>query len=213
MAGHPGHDQSLGFHGLGIGLAAPERQPQRPAERMGRSLVIGVGMGQCVCEQSPSANLSEDPPRCESRPGVHQHTTHQVDVEPEGRKPSQQFQVLGDASHRLDPTPRPRLVLPVKSYTGVSGLCRSFTVHREQGNHPVRYVGDEPGGIWKHRGSEDQEPGALASTVVAAEQALGQVGDQVARARLLGGAQAQADESVDRGRSRSRLVGGREFLE
>ena len=62
VAGHPGHDQSLGFHGLGIGLAAPERQPERLADRMGGSLVIGVGMGQRVRDQRPAANLAEDPP-------------------------------------------------------------------------------------------------------------------------------------------------------
>jgi len=100
VAREPLDDQVGIFHGLGVGLAAPEREPKRFADDVARSLMVGVGVGQGMSADVLTAQLPQDAACGEPSPGVDEDVFHQVDVDRIGREPSELVETLGQAFHR-----------------------------------------------------------------------------------------------------------------
>ena len=63
--------------------------------------MIWMSVRQCVSRDRPALKLAKDPASGMTRPCVHQHIPHQVDVDRVGRKPAEQVEVVGQSFHNV----------------------------------------------------------------------------------------------------------------
>jgi hypothetical protein len=97
-----------------------------------------MGMRQGVGRQRSAAKLAEDSPIREPRPGIDQHTSHQVDVEAERWKTAEQFQILRNPPHEELLAIGPSFLSSIDAKPGSKKTTRFFT------------RGEEPGGKSNH---------------------------------------------------------------
>ena len=93
----------VGLHGVRVGVATPERNPQCLADRMTCTLMIGVCMRQSVQSNCSASKSAQDPSRVESRRRVDQDVAEQVSVDRVRRKAFQDVQVVSQLFHGVFP--------------------------------------------------------------------------------------------------------------